>query len=62
MKTPEQIVEYINNQEWYKNLGVGIANVNDFGLLILKVLLAYPVNKDRDWKKINEDFQKWLAE
>ena len=44
MKTPEQIVEYINNQEWYKNLGVGIANVNDFGLLILKVLLAYPVN------------------
>nr|DAI11533.1 MAG TPA: hypothetical protein [Caudoviricetes sp.] len=63
MKTQEQIKEYIKSQEWFKRLGINLDDIKDFPSLLATFMVAsFQQAADYDWKKINEGFQKWLAE
>lgn len=60
MKTREQIIEYLNGQEWFKGLGLNIDEDECFATLLTKMILTYPKCLDYDWARINDDFKKWL--
>lgn len=60
MKTEEQIVEYINSQEWCKSLGIGLERGENIAMLFPKMIRTYPKYLDYDWNKIFDDFNKWL--
>lgn len=62
MKTREQVLEYLDKQEWYKDLGLNIAEEEGFAMLLVKVILTYPKCLDYDWVRISDDFKKWFNE
>ena len=62
MKTREQVLAYLNDQEWYKDLGLSITEEEGFAMLFVKVMLTYPKCLEYDWEKISDDYHKWLNE
>lgn len=42
MKTREQVLAYLNDQEWYKDLGLSITEEEGLAMLFVKVMLTYP--------------------
>lgn len=42
MKTREQVLAYLNDQEWYKDLGLSITEEEGLAMLFVKVMLRTP--------------------
>lgn len=62
-KSPEEIKDYIINQEWFKELGINLDDIHDFqSLLVVFMINSFNKTGNLDWEKINDDFKKWYDE
>lgn len=59
MKTKQQILDYLNDQEWFNDLDFDL-DTDDIALLFPRFVMAFVKHPDYDWMKIYNDFDEWL--